>query len=283
MLKKKKLEMITFIIEILLVMLFASTFIACGGSSRQGIFDGDSFKGKMDLMGSIEWIEKNVKNGGNYTIIIGKDESIPPISLSYNNMQVNITLKTSGAEHSVKYQNNLPHLPLISIGSGVTFTLENNVSLIGLPINGKSMISINGGIFIMNGGSIRDNTTSDLGGGVYIEDGIFTMNNGTISGNTANRGGGVFVENGTFSMNNGIISGNNAFGSGVYVRNGKFFKSGSGGIIYGAEAPDGLANNDYAVFQWYIRWDRGVIMQRPLTANENDAINTDTREGLVPG
>lgn len=85
--------------------------------------------------------------------------------------------------------------------------------------------------FTMNGGSITGNSTK-TGGGVYNY-GIFTMNAGTISGNTATStsagGGGVYTNNGTFTvsgsavygnfnMTGGTISENNAvLGAGVYV------------------------------------------------------------------
>jgi predicted outer membrane repeat protein len=63
-----------------------------------------------------------------------------------------------------------------------------------------------------------------------------------------------FKNSGTFTMNNGTIAGNTAtsFGGGVYVSNATFTKSASGGIIYGSNAPDGQANksraNGHAVY-----------------------------------
>jgi predicted outer membrane repeat protein len=64
------------------------------------------------------------------------------------------------------------------------------------------------------------------------------MSGGTISGNSASSGGGVYV-NGAFTMTGGEISGNTARnqGGGVYVEyNGTFTKSGTAGVIYGADA-----------------------------------------------
>lgn len=59
------------------------------------------------------------------------------------------------------------------------------------------------------------------GGGVYVcTDANFTINGGTVSGNTAtNYGGGVRVgSNGTFTMNGGEITGNAAAsGKGVHT------------------------------------------------------------------
>jgi len=246
------------------------------GQSRPGLYVNDTFQGQMDLMDAIDWIALNVKSGGNYVIVLGKDEAAPYISLSYNNLQVNVTLKGSGAERRVRYEVQNPSYPLFTVSTGVTFTLEDGVSLVGLQNNSKPLINIDGGTFIMNGGSISGNTisysreysggggvllnsgafimnsgiisgnTANIGGAVYINQGTFTMRNGTITGNTAtSQGGGVYINQGSFSMNGGVISANTAYqgGGGVLISsNGTFTKSGSGGIIYGTNASETDAN-----------------------------------------
>jgi hypothetical protein len=65
----------------------------------------------------------------------------------------------------------------------------------------------------MNAGSkISDNTNSSLGGGVSVASGAFTMNGGTITGNTAGnlgQGGGVRVTaSGIFNKTGGTVTGN---------------------------------------------------------------------------
>ena len=92
-----------------------------------------------------------------------------------------------------------------------------------------------GGDFTMNNGTISDNTaTSGSGGGVYAR-GSFTMEDGKITDNTAKTesgtGGGVCAE-GSFTMKNGEISGNTAEGS---YSNGSNV-SGAGGGVYTAGA-----------------------------------------------
>jgi hypothetical protein len=165
-----------------------------------------------------------------------------------------------------------PSTYLFTIKAGVTFTLEYGVVLAGLQSASKPSIGIDGGEFIMNGGTIKDSIIGSywFGGGVDILNGTFTMNGGTISGNscsggggvcvgenstfimtggtisrnTAISGGGVYVGGGTFTMNDGTISGNTAdkSGGGVIVSGGTFTKSGTAGIIYGSDAPAGQAN-----------------------------------------
>jgi hypothetical protein len=89
----------------------------------------------------------------------------------------------------------------------------------------------------MYGGAVSGNnpSSSSLGGGVYVNTGTFTMNGGTVSGNslssTYSRGGGVYVNTGTFNMNGGAISGHtlsssSSNGGGVYVYGGRFTMSG---------------------------------------------------------
>ena len=83
----------------------------------------------------------------------------------------------------------------------------------------------------MHGGHIRSNTVSMEtagvdgvlgGGGVGLYGGVFTLVNGTISGNSADEGGGVYVNTGggggTVIMYNGSISLNRAnYGAGVGI------------------------------------------------------------------
>jgi len=86
-------------------------------------------------------------------------------------------------------------------------------------------------VFNMFGGAISNNTYKNSyggGGGVYIYTGTFTMEGGTISGNTASKGGGVYNYHGTFIMKGGKILQNNATdnGGGVYNYNNNFTISG---------------------------------------------------------
>jgi len=197
-----------------------------------GLYVGKMYQGNMDLLGSLNWIRRNVITNGNYTIVLGKDETVTPISLSFNNMPVNITLETAGTDgRSVRYSVQ-PSSSLITIGSGVTFVLEEGVNLIGRQNNTKRLVSVDGGTFIMNGGSIRGNRASSNGGGVVVESGTFIMNNGSIIGNASANGGGVYLRNGNFILNNGTISGNTGYesGGGVIINNKSIFTMNDGSI-----------------------------------------------------
>jgi hypothetical protein len=132
--------------------------------------------------------------------------------------------------------------------------LEGSLTLTGGNDSDGGGVHVTGAnsSFTMNGGTISGNTavSNSSGGGVFVSaGGSFIMNDGTIGGssptdkNTAGTGGGVFVAGATssFIMNGGTISGNTAGGGGgVYVAGGAFTMN--GGTI-GGSAPN-HANND---------------------------------------
>jgi hypothetical protein len=127
--------------------------------------------------------------------------------------------------------------PIILGGSGAlrgtpSLAIKNAAVILGdgLTLTGVDAgVSVeSGGSFTMNGGTISGNSA----GGVHVASGGgFIMNAGAISENSAEgSGGGVLVENnsGSFIMNGGAISGNSAeSGGGVGVASGGRF------IMYG--------------------------------------------------
>ena len=75
-----------------------------------------------------------------------------------------------------------------------------------------------GGGLTLNQATISGGDTGDSGGGVVNYEGTVTINNSTISGNTA-AGGGVFNYDGTVTINNSTIYGNTASTKGGGVVN----------------------------------------------------------------
>lgn len=120
-------------------------------------------------------------------------------------------------------------------------------------------VIVYGGTFTMNGGTITGNT----GGGVQVTSASgtasFTMNGGSITGNTVNVNnsssffsGGVGVAGGSFTMNGGSITGNTATGTatlaasgGVLVYNGGSFTM-NGGEITNNQCDGTMYGNDFA-------------------------------------
>ncbi|MED9969502.1 MAG: right-handed parallel beta-helix repeat-containing protein, partial [Ruminococcus sp.] len=112
---------------------------------------------------------------------------------------------------------------VISVPSGASLTLNDVNGNTGKITGGHSDRGAgvrNDGNFTMNGGTITGNTATAHGGGIYTIHGDFIMNGGIITNNTADGVGGGVCASGPFTMNNGKITNNKANGSGgggVYV------------------------------------------------------------------
>jgi hypothetical protein len=171
--------------------------------------------------------------------------------------------------------------PTLKGGNGnteavVLVTKDSMVELRRGTISGNTMSSFSGagvyvtGTFTMNNGTISGNSAYD-GGGVFvaISTARFTMNGGTISGNSAKTyGGGVLVSKGTFTMNGGTISGNSAIntGGGVDVTNDSTFTM-KGGIIYGKNEPDvSLRNTAKSAAALYVYLDNKKSINDTITS-----------------
>jgi TolB-like protein len=66
----------------------ATTRTMSGSQDRHGLYVNGAFQRQMDLMDAVDWIALNARSGGNYLIVLRRDEAVPYISLSYNNQQV---------------------------------------------------------------------------------------------------------------------------------------------------------------------------------------------------
>jgi hypothetical protein len=212
--------------------------------TNPGLYVGNAFQGAMDLYDAVDWITKNAQSNGNYSIVLGRDSAIASVVLDCGGKKVSVSLKSTGGERNVTFASKSPSSALFTVKAGVTFTLENGVSLVGLQNDSWQLVRVDGGSFVMNGGVIKDSkgrlyneSTNDKGTpgcGVSIVNGTFTMNGGTISGNYSS---GVSVSvDGTFTMTGGTISGNREIGVGV---SGTFRMS--GGIISGNFGGDGVS------------------------------------------
>jgi hypothetical protein len=88
------------------------------------------------------------------------------------------------------------------------------------------------GIFRMTGGTISKNDADDRGGGVCLRGttGTFAMSGSAeISGNNASYGGGVYMYIGSFTVNGGTIGGNTA----TYNGGGVCMKKGTLNLVHG--------------------------------------------------
>jgi hypothetical protein len=193
-----------------------------------------------NLRDKFAWLKTHAESGGNYVLEVNEDSSIGNIDLSFKNKSnITITLRGIGERRSVSTYQKGSIGGIFMVGSGVTFILDDNILLRGVPTGSSidtlaSVVCVySGGTFIMNNGSgIEGNMSFEDGGGVYVSDGgTFLMNGGLIAGNTCfqiqssalaaasggkanawsetpRRGGGVFVAvGGAFTKTGGTITG----------------------------------------------------------------------------
>jgi uncharacterized repeat protein (TIGR02543 family) len=194
---------------------FSGSIAISGNTTVYAKWTAASPLANLSLEAALSWLSSNAATGGSYTVTLRQDESISPKTLSYNGKKVSITLSGGASERVISLS---ADGSLFTVGSGITLTLDNNITLQGRENNTASLILVNnGGALVMNTGSkISGNTNAfDMGGGVYVDGGTFTMNGGTISGNSASNGGGVVVrDTGTFiKQSGGVIYGSNANGT----------------------------------------------------------------------
>jgi hypothetical protein len=262
-----------------------------------------SYSGKtvgITLMGS----------GGERTISLSANGSMFTVNSRVTlTLDENITLMGRSANNA----------SLVLVNSSGNLIMNDGAKITG----NNSGSSDGGGIYVvsgnftMNGGMIRGNNANESGGGIFVNSGTVTMNGGTISKNNARYGGGIHALNSIVIINDGIITGNTAnrggngggiyvnsdaivtmhggtiggnTGSGVGIFEGVFKKlpfTGGGqnsGIIYGSEATgvdaDGVPlkntstnNQGHAVYT-------STTRMRNTTAGQTDHIDSTTGRGL---
>ena len=186
-----------------------------------------------NLATKLGWLERYAESYNAYILEMSANDNSSSRTLQYSGaVGVTVILKGDGENRTIRFSSNGT---MFTVKPNVTFILDNNITLQGHSQNTGVLVSVDGGIFIMNtGATIAGNTNAAsrnaYGGGVYVGNGTFEMNGGTISGNNAESGSGVYVSSGTtFKMTGGAISDNN--GRGVSVNSGTFAMS--GGTISG--------------------------------------------------
>jgi len=262
-------------------------------SSRQVFVksqSGDTIVQLDSFAETIEWLHIFAQSNTSYIIEVNADESISSQNLTFSGKSgITITLRGVGANRTISFQNDSYYgsSGYFSVDSGVTLVLDNNITLRegGVRVNSgatlvmndgsnitssrNSAVSVNG-TFTMNGGTISGNT----GSGVWVYEGsTFTMNGGTISSNI---GSGVLVDGGTFIMSSGTISDNisgNGGGvsvSGVYMGSNGTFTMNGGTITGNTSQGDNISGGEGGGV--YVH-DRGVFTMSNGTISDNISRN----------
>ncbi|MBE5851315.1 MAG: hypothetical protein E7298_14550, partial [Lachnospiraceae bacterium] len=157
-------------------------------------------------------------------------------------------------------------------------TLDENgrgISVADSGTPGDSCVEVTGG-YITGGLGRNTGGTYTMGGGVYSNSG-FTMEGGTIIGNTVSpssgdgKGGGVYAGIGTVTMTGGTITRNRAStsGGGVYVPNGSTFKLSGNAVI-----KDNLKGSDKS--NVYLEDTRKITVTGALTNSDPIGVTMQT-------
>jgi hypothetical protein len=186
-----------------------------------GLYRGTVKIGNQNLSAALSYISSNAVSGDDFYIVLGANESASPMNLNYSGKAVSITLIGYSGERTITLASNGN---MFTINSGVSLTLDENITLVGLSTNTASLVSLNSGNLVINAGAKISGNNADFGGGIRVNSGgTVTMNGGTINGNTASSGGGgiVIYSGGTVTMNGGTINGNehqgDYGGGGIFV------------------------------------------------------------------
>lgn len=124
----------------------------------------------------------------------------------------------------------------VYVSSLSVFTMEGNSSITDCKAYNGGAVNIYEGKFIMNGGSITNNTADQNGGGVRIQyarpdhPAEVELNSGTIANNHAKYGGGLYASYGTITSIGGTICNNTAdvYAADVYASAGSTLPAASG-------------------------------------------------------
>jgi hypothetical protein len=132
------------------------------------------------------WIEavNEIRNGDNdreYTLTVTGNISVPASNEATFGAATGITVMIQGNGTLATSNNG----NLLNIGNGQT-VIAKDLTLKGRDANSSSLVNIaRGGTFRMEGkASVTGNKTGGNGGGVLVN-GTFTMEGGTISGNSS--------------------------------------------------------------------------------------------------
>jgi len=266
------------------------------------------------ILEAIKHVNNNAAANTSYTLLLIDIEITAPGSNAIpiiTNQYFNLIIK--GISGSVIRQAGSENSSLFSLNAdNAKLTLGENITLQGLSYGTASLVTVTRGTLVMESGSAitgHTNTSADGGGGVKVNGGTFIMNGGTISKNTATYGGGVYIGSGTFNMNGGIIRDNNAIkngngdggiGGGVNVGSGTFnMNSGTisgnkadsaggvytngtfnmnGGIISGNEATGSSGGGVYVGNTGAFRISNGTVYGNESTTAQNLRNNVPTGE-----
>ncbi len=153
---------------------------------------------------------------GNYTIFLENNINLVSSTPAINNANANIHLIVEGEKHTVNGQGILGIRPFtINANTHTTF---KNIIITGGKVSDDGGGITNAGTLTLNNSTVSNNTAANRGGGIF-NTGTLTVNNNTLSGNSATNHGGGIYNNSQLTANNNTLSGNLATNNGGGIFN----------------------------------------------------------------
>jgi hypothetical protein len=259
------------------------------------------------------WLDSdgNMKDGHEYYILLNANETVAPTTINISDGWSKGVTITLGGKTTARTVQLADTGSLLQIQGKVTFIVGSNITLKGIANNTSVLVRANSGstlvlkagatitgntrnggsgggvgiyegaAFIMEGGSIANNTTDSGGGGVRVDvGGTFTMTGGSITNNTAGEGGGLRVD-GSFTMAGGSITSNTTTnnGGGVRVNEGATFVMEGGTISDNNNTQRG--GGVYA-YKSSFTMKNGLITKNTVT-NEGGGVRVDNGSFIMEG
>ncbi|MEM8637610.1 MAG: CHAT domain-containing protein [Cyanobacteria bacterium P01_G01_bin.54] len=187
------------------------------GFSGVALADGDTVNfnvsGTITLTGSdIAWSVNNVTiDGSGQTMVVDGDNTDSVFDIAATNVTIqNLTIQNGSSA---------------DVGGGIHHTGSGTLSLNNVTVTNSTAANEGGGIYsqdgnisLVNATIANNSSTGGDGGGIYSRDGIVSLTNTTISGNSLANGmtggGGIVMEAGTLTIQNSSITNNSAGSSG---------------------------------------------------------------------
>jgi hypothetical protein len=114
--------------------------------------EGTVLSGTANLSAKLAWLDRSAESHNTYIVEVNANENINPYTFNYSGaINITVILRGVGNNRTIRLSKNGT---MFTINGNVTFILENNITLRGHSQNTGSMVSVEGGIFRMNTGSV---------------------------------------------------------------------------------------------------------------------------------
>jgi len=238
-----------------------------------------------DGVGSLRWAIANAPSGSTIMFDAGLFNASlhKPILLTSGNLNIGTKLTILGPGAGILSISNDNSGNYVNVLSGTTVYISGLTFTNSQTTNG---FIFNSGRLTLNNSTVSGNTATENGGGINNNQGVLTLNNSTVSGNSAKGGGGIYSSSySTLMLNNSTVRDNRAIEGGGLDNRGSgaisnsTFKNNSassgGGISNGGRL---TLNNSTILDNMAAQRGGGISNGGRLTLN-NSTVSSNTATG----